>query len=274
MFSCFLRHNHAMQMILNLLVAFIYFMIAIDFWRNSVDAKQNWHRYAILIGLLLHALLLNNTLFANGLNLGFANALSATLWLTVLIYWLSSLKQNLRALQAFALPLAGLCVLLQMALPESHLLNYTNEPYFKAHIIIAMLAYSLFTFAALHALLMSLAERKLHNQTSWVTLPSFPPLLPMEKLLFRVISVGFVLLSLTLISGVLFSEALFHQAMKFNHKNIFAMLSWLIYGGLLLGHFQFGWRGRKAIRWTLTGFALLLLAYAGSKFVLEILLQR
>ena len=263
-----------MQIILTILVALIYIGIAIDFWRNSSDSKQNWHRYAILIGLLLHALLLDNTLFAEGLNLSFANALSATLWLTVLIYWLSSLKQNLRALQAFALPLASVCVLLQIALPESHVLNYTNEPYFKLHIIIAMLAYSLFTFAALHALLMSLAERKLHNQTSWITLPSFPPLLPMEKLLFRVISLGFLLLTLTLISGMLFSEELFHQAMKLNHKNIFAILSWLIYGSLLLGHYQFGWRGRKAIRWTLTGFLLLLLAYAGSKFVLEILLQR
>lgn len=261
-------------MTLNLIVAFIYIAIAIDFWRNNDDAKHNWHRYAILIGLSLHALLLNKSLFADGLNLGFANALSATLWLTVLIYWLSSLKQNLRALQAFALPVSALCVLLQIALPESHLLTYINTPFFKVHIIIAMLAYSLFTFAALHAMLMSLAERKLHNQTSWITLPSFPPLLPMETLLFRVISLGFLLLTLTLISGVLFSEALFHQAMKFNHKNIFAMLSWLIYGGLLLGHFQFGWRGRKAIRWTLTGFILLLLAYAGSKFVLEILLQR
>lgn len=261
-------------MTLNLLVAFIYIAIAIDFWRNDSEAKKNWHRYAILIGLLLHALLLNNTLFHDGLNLGFANALSATLWLTVLIYWIFSLKQNLRALQAFALPVAGLCVLLQIILPESHLLGYINTPYFTTHITIAMLAYSLFTFAALHALLMSLAERKLHNQTSWITLPSFPPLLPMETLLFRVIGLGFLLLTLTLISGVLFSEALFNQAMKFNHKNIFAMLSWLIYGGLLLGHFQFGWRGRKAIRWTLTGFLLLLLAYAGSKFVLEILLHR
>jgi ABC-type uncharacterized transport system permease subunit len=123
-------------------------------------------------------------------------------------------------------------------------------------------------------LLMAAAERNLHNKPTWIKLPDFPPLMPMEMLLFRVISLGFVLLTLTLISGVLFSEQIFGQAMKFNHKNLFTMLSWIIFGGLLLGRYVYGWRGRTAIRWTLSGFVLLLLAYAGSKFVLEILLHR
>jgi ABC-type uncharacterized transport system permease subunit len=96
----------------------------------------------------------------------------------------------------------------------------------------------------------------------------------MEKLLFRVIAIGFGLLTLTLVSGVLFSEELFHQPMRFTHKNVFAVLSWLIFGGLLLGRYQHGWRGRTAIRWTLGGFVLLLLAYVGSKFILQILLHR
>ncbi|HWU83389.1 MAG TPA: cytochrome c biogenesis protein CcsA, partial [Methylophilaceae bacterium] len=156
----------------------------------------------------------------------------------------------------------------------THLLPYADQPMFLAHLFIAMLAYSLFTFAAMHALLMAVAERSLHQKPTLLKLPDFPPLMTMETLLFRVISVGFLLLTLTLLSGMLFSEALFHQPLKFNHKNLFTILSWLIFGGLLLGRVAYGWRGRTAIRWTLIGFVLLLLAYAGSKFVLEILLHR
>lgn len=260
------------------IVALIYSFVAIGFWHTAKTPTTNktlrWHSAAIAIGLMLHGWLLYRSLFNAGLNLGFANALSAIFWLTVLIYWLTDIKHHLYSLQAFVLPPAAFFVLLQKLMPESHVLPYASQPLFKAHLVIAMLAYSLLTFAALHALLMAAAERNLHNKPTWIKLPDFPPLMPMEILLFRVISLGFVLLTLTLISGVLFSEQIFGQAMKFNHKNLFTMLSWIIFGGLLLGRYVYGWRGRTAIRWTLSGFVLLLLAYAGSKFVLEILLHR
>ena len=137
-----------------------------------------------------------------------------------------------------------------------------------------MLAYSLFTFAALHALLMMVAERNLHRQSTFLKVPGFPPLIAMETLLFQVIGVGFVLLTLTLLSGILFSEQLFHTPLQLTHKNVFTIISWLIFGGLLTGRRIYGWRGRTAIRWTLSGFVVLLLAYVGSKFVLEVLLHR
>jgi ABC-type uncharacterized transport system permease subunit len=121
---------------------------------------------------------------------------------------------------------------------------------------------------------MAAAERSLHQKTSLIKLPDFPPIMTMETLLFRIIGLGFVLLTFTLISGMLFSEQIFHQALKLNHKNIFTIISWLIFGSLLLGRERYGWRGRTAIRWTLTGFVVLLLAYVGSKFVLEVLLGR
>ena len=151
---------------------------------------------------------------------------------------------------------------------------FANDPLFVWHISIALLAYSLFTFAALHALLMAAAERSLHQKTPFLKLTEFPPIMAMESLLFRIIGLGFFLLTLTLISGMLFSEQIFHQALKFNHKNIFTIISWVIFGSLLIGRVQYGWRGRTAIRWTLTGFGVLLLAYVGSKFVLEVLLNR
>jgi ABC-type uncharacterized transport system permease subunit len=99
-------------------------------------------------------------------------------------------------------------------------------------------------------------------------------LMVMESLLFKIIGIGFLLLTVTLISGMLFSEQIFGKPVQINHKTIFSILSWFIYAGLLFGRYQYGWRGQKAIRWTLTGFVLLLLAYIGSKFVLEVILGR
>ena len=142
------------------------------------------------------------------------------------------------------------------------------------HIGIALLAYSLFTFAALHALLMTIAERSLHNKPTLIKLPSFPPLMLMESLLFSVIKIGFVLLTFTLISGMLFSEHIFGKPLEFTHKIVFSIASWLIYSGLLFGRYQYGWRGKKAINLTLIGFVLLLLAYVGSKFILQVLMGR
>jgi ABC-type uncharacterized transport system permease subunit len=165
-------------------------------------------------------------------------------------------------------------VALQAYFHNNVIVAFANDPLFVTHIAIALLAYSLFTFAALHALLMAAAERSFHQKTSLIKMPSFPPIMTMEALLFRIISLGFVLLTFTLISGMLFSEQIFHQALKLNHKNIFTIISWLIFGSLLIGRAKYGWRGRTAIRWTLTGFVVLLLAYVGSKFVLEILLSR
>jgi len=121
---------------------------------------------------------------------------------------------------------------------------------------------------------MAIAERSLHHKTTWIKLPSFPPLMVMESLLFKIIGFGFILLTITLISGMWFSEHIFNKALQFNHKTIFSIASWFIYAGLLFGRVQYGWRGIKAIRWTLTGFVLLLLAYVGSIFVSQIILGR
>jgi ABC-type uncharacterized transport system permease subunit len=103
---------------------------------------------------------------------------------------------------------------------------------------------------------------------------NLPPLLTLEKLLFRVIGAAFVFLTLTLATGIAFSETLFGRPMRADHKTVFAVLSWITFGVLLGGRFLYGWRGRTALRWTLGGFVLLVLAYVGSRFVLEVLLQR
>jgi ABC-type uncharacterized transport system permease subunit len=264
------------NLILYLLVAFIYAAVAADFWRNAKTEclSPKLHSAIIALGLLLHAWLLYQDVFSEGFNFGLLNALSAIFWLTVLIYWLANLKNQLHSLQAFVLPLAALFALLPAFSEQVHATPVENAKLFIAHITIALLAYSLFTFAALHALLMTIAERSLHNKPTIFKLPNFPPLLVMETLLFSVIKTGFVLLTLTLISGMLFSEEIFGKPLQFNHKVVFSIASWLIYGWLLFGRYQYGWRGKKAINLTLWGFVLLLLAYVGTKFVLEVILHR
>ncbi|RTL43258.1 MAG: cytochrome C biogenesis protein, partial [Rhodocyclaceae bacterium] len=159
-------------------------------------------------------------------------------------------------------------------LPAPHLLENTGSPLFRAHFVVAMLAYSLFTLAALHAMLMAIAERRLHGARLTRAFASLPPLLTMETLLFRLISIAFVLLTLTLGSGILFSEALFGKAFRFDHKTVFAIISWGIFGSLLVGRQAWGWRGRKALHWTLAGFVALMLAYVGSRFVADVLIGR
>jgi len=141
-------------------------------------------------------------------------------------------------------------------------------------VLMAMLAYSLFTIAALHAGLMSLVEKRLHHAKLPKVLQNLPPLLTMETLLFRVIGVGFVLLTITVASGMLFSEKIFGHPLQLSHKVLFGIASWVIFAVLLWGHRFYGWRGHTAVRWTLSGFGFLVLAYLGSQFVLEVFLHR
>src|SRR5690606_14723734 len=122
-----------------------------------------------------------------------------------------------------------------------HLPLNVDSPLFRAHFLIAMLAYSLFTLAALHAMLMMVAERRLRRGRLPRIIANLPPLLTMETLLFRLIHIAFVLLTLTLLSGVFFSESLFGKILTFNHKIVFAFLSWLIFACLLFGRHLRGW---------------------------------
>jgi ABC-type uncharacterized transport system permease subunit len=125
----------------------------------------------------------------------------------------------------------------------------------------------------LHAVLISIVERQLHGRPAQVD-RGLPPLLSMEALVFRLTAAAFVVLTLTFVVGTMYSESIFGRAMRFDHKTVFVVLSWLIFGWLLLGRWRYGWRGRTAFRWTLAGFVMLMLAYPGSRFVLEVVLGR
>jgi ABC-type uncharacterized transport system permease subunit len=235
---------------------------------------QGWERAALLVPLALHGWLLYEGLFAQQLRFGFAQALSVMMWLGIAIYWIESLFYSLEGMQPLVLPLAAVAVPLPALFPGlATSAAHAQAIEFRLHLALAMVAYSLFVIALLHATLMAVAERQLHGKGS-LLISNLPPLLTLEKLLFRVIGAAFVFLTLTLATGIVFSETLFGQAMRMDHKTVFAVLSWLTFGLLLAGRWLYGWRGRTALRWTLTGFLMLLLAYVGSRFVLEVLLQR
>jgi len=171
------------------------------------------------------------------------------------------------------LPLAALCTILPLLFPQVHLVAHARATGFKLHFLTAMLAYSLLTLSALHAIFMGITENALHKRSIRRSLTSLPPLMAMESLLFRMLTVGFVLLTLTVGSGILFSEALFGRPLTIDHKTLFAFASWGIFATLLIGRHAWGWRGKRALRWTLAGFSLLILAYVGSRFVGEVILR-
>ncbi len=268
----------------NLLLSFIafvsYVLLAAYFWRaqerGECDATcRGIIGHLTLLPIAMHGLLLWDGIFAvGGINLGVFNALSLIFWLTLLVYWVARFFYPMGGLQALVMPLAAVSLLLPGVFPASHPLAHTELFAFKLHLAVAMLAYSLFTIAMLHAVLISLVEKRLHHATMPRILRNLPPLLTMESLLFRMIAIGFVLLTLTLMSGVLYSEEIFGKVWQFSHKVLFGFISWGIFGMLLWGRNAYGWRGKVAVRWTVAGFTLLLLAYLGSKFVMEVMLHR
>jgi len=265
-----------MQNSLFFLAALIYLVCAV------LPAQQ---RTAIAASTLLAWLVHGGALWTDmvmpgSLRLGFAVVLSATLWISVAAYWLENRNFSLDSLRVLVLPSAAVAVVLPALFPGSLVPLQDKPVLYGWHIAIAIMAYSSLTLAAFHAVLMAVQEGSLHTRPGgrlgWFAamIERLPALLTMERLLFRMIGFGFALLTLTVLSGIVFSEELFGQAMRWDHKTIFTLLSWLLFGLLLAGRHWRGWRGKTALSFTLSGFATLLLAYVGSRFVLEVVLHR
>jgi ABC-type uncharacterized transport system permease subunit len=232
-------------------------------------------------GLVAHAAALYHEVPAGGWRLGFAAILSATLWIGVVVLWVEGLSVRVQALRKPILPVAAVAALLPLVFPGADISAQAAQPLFVPHLIVGTLAYGVLSLAALHALLMAATERALHGGAGAAPgsalgrfLEDLPPLLVLERILFRFIAVGFFFLTLTALSGVLFSEQVFGRPFVPDHKTVFAVIAWAVFGVLLLGRWLWGWRGRTALRLTLGGFVLLLLAYVGSRFVLEVILGR
>ncbi len=238
---------------------------------------------AIFVILVIHGVQLHDSVFTpEGFVFGFAQDLSLIAWVGLAFYWFQSWFLPISSLRWMALMFALICAFLPNLFPGVLISpKAVSDPWFKGHFVVATVAVGLLSLAAMHAMLMSVQDRALHRQLAIIPnsrfahwLEDLPPLMTMESLLFNLLYVGFALLSLTVFSGLLFSQTLFGKPLVFDHKTIFALVSWVLFAGLLLARWRVGLRGRAAIRWVLSAYTALLLAYVGSRFVLEVILQR
>ena len=266
-----------MIILLHVLVAVIYTATAWARWPRgeSPVPRRNAGQALLGVALVLHAIAIAQAIVRpDGLDLSFVNALSLVAGLAVLAAWLTGVLRTLPGVAAVVLPVAGVCALLPPLASSHHHLAFAGEPWAAVHIGVALVAYALFVVVALQALVMTGLEKRLHRGEPDAAAPATPPLLTLERYMFRLLGVGFVLLTLTLASGMLFSEEIFGKAVTLTHKNVFSVAGWAAFAALLFGRWRYGWRGRTALKWILAGTLLLVLGYLGSKFVREVVLGR
>jgi len=223
------------------------------------------------LAILLHGIALSDMVVTiAGFNLSLFNSLSICMIIIGFITLVAFTLRSLEIMLMLILPISASSLLLAWMFPSMSLLPLDSPTGLRIHVLISIIAYSLMALAALHAVFLSIQNRQLHNHQTGGIVRLLPPLQEMEKLLFEVILVGFIFLSIALSSGFIFLQNLFEQHLV--HKTILSILAWCLFAALLLGHWFMGWRGRVAVRWTIGGFICLMLAYIGSKFVLEFIL--
>lgn len=225
-------------------------------------------RSAMRAAWVLHLLTIAAGLVATPARFGFAPALSMTAWLMLTMYAIEQqLYPKMRAVGVLS-ALGALAVFLAQLFPGKPMATHASA-WLPLHLALGIASYGLCAAAVVHAGLMSRAERRMRTATND---DNGMPLLMLERLTFRFVTAGFVLLSATLLAGLLFGESLYGKAWHWDHKTVFSVLAWMAFAGLLIGRTRFGLRGRHAVHLIYTGAALLLLAYAGSRFVLEVVM--
>ena len=190
----------------------------------------------------------------------------------MIVAWVSGLLRTLPGVATIVLAVASVCALAPMGGESVHPFPYATAPWAALHIGVALVAYALFVVAAMQAVVLTGLEQRLRQRLPATPNADTPPLLTLERFLFRLVGLGFVLLTLTLGSGFLFSESIFGKPMMYTNKNLFSVLGWATFAILLFGRWRYGWRGRRALKWILAGTLLLVLGYLGSKFVTEIVM--
>ncbi|RMQ40050.1 Cytochrome C assembly protein [Pseudomonas cichorii] len=242
--------------------------------RLSRTAKPDKRLLGLLgtLAVIAHAIGLYSQL-ANpaGMGLDFFNAASLIAVSVIALTLIATTRIPVENLLVLLFPLGMTTVLLAQYAPSGTVQPIIEEPGILSHILLSILAYGMFTIAVFQALLVLVQDHQLKHKHPSGLIKNFPPLQTMESLLFGFLWAGWTLLSMSLISGWLFVENLFAQHLV--HKTLLACLAWIVFSVLLWGRNHLGWRGHKAIRWTLGGFCLLMLAYFGSKLVREFILH-
>ncbi|ERJ18967.1 cytochrome C assembly protein [Salinisphaera shabanensis T35B1] len=241
-------------------------------WRHLARGAAYWHVTALAglglvaqIGSLVHLSLQSGMLV-----IGLGTALSLFAWQAALLLWLFSLRESVGALGLVIYPFAGLCAITALLVPDAHSATEALAWPLQLHILLSILAYGLLTLGAVQAIVLALQHRQLRRRPPSGLFTRLPALQTMEMLLFRLIGAGFFLLSLAIATGALFIDDLFAQHLV--HKTVLSLFAWAFFAVLLYGRRRYGWRGRVAVRGALAGYGLLVMAYFGSKLVLELIL--
>ncbi len=223
-----------------------------------------------IVAMLLQAATLNSLIIhPQGLNLGFFTAFSLIAWLISIQILLSSIYRRIESLGIVVFPVSGIASVVASLNISDHLISITDNAV-QGHIMISVIAYSLITLGACQAGLLAYQDRSIRQHHPGGFIRFLPPLHDMETLLFQFLSFGFICLSVSLLSGLIYLDDIFAQQLV--HKTVLSIIGWIILGVLLFGRYKFGWRGKIAINWTLSAFAFLMLAFFGSKLVLEFIL--
>ena len=259
--------------ITSVLATLFYCLSAFLIYKQLGTAQhQRWVALApAVIAMLLQAGALNVLIIQpDGLNLGFFAAFSLIAWLISIQILLSSIYRRIESLGIVVFPISGVAGLIASLHFSDHLIS-TSSSAIQSHIMVSVIAYSLITLGAFQAGLLAYQDRSIKQHHPGGFIRFLPPLHDMEVLLFQFLGFGFVCLSASLLTGFFYLEDIFAQHLV--HKTVLSIIGWIILGVLLFGRFMFGWRGRTAIRWTLSSFVFLMLAFFGSKLVLEFILN-
>lgn len=246
--------------------------ILLHFVLRGEPLKPSRVLWITAVGLGFHGIAVYFSLVAEtGYQFGFFKVPSLFMWVINSIVLLSSLKKPLHNLFLLLLPFSIIAILVGLVFDAPVAFTEQRSAGVIVHILLSILSYSLLTIASLQALLLAYQNKRLKEKHPKGFIGLLPPLQTMETLLFELVWAGELLLTLSILSGAIFIEDMFAQHLV--HKTVFSIISWFIYAILLWGRHTIGWRGSAAIRWTLGGFVALMLAYFGSKLVLEVILK-
>ena len=230
------------------------------------------HTLTWLLALIFHIAGLHYPLFVGEpLTLKFISLASYVMWFLGLVLFITTLNRKIESLAIPILPLTILSIFSAMILSSDAQITINMKSGLGLHILSSLLAYSTLMLASFQALLLAVQNNHLHARKNSNFIRSLPSLENMEHLLFRFIKIGVILLSIGLLSGFYFVENLFGSGVA--HKTILSIVAWIVFSILLFGRRKYGWRGKIAVRWTLGGFIVLMLAFFGTKFVQEFVVE-
>ena len=258
------------------IAALLFYLLGFAFHGSDYRARRTPDRRRLLFIALPATILHGLTAWAllitpQGVNLGLYSAACLTTFILTALVLVGSVRAPLQNLYLFVYPLGAVGILVGISFSSSFAPISIVSAELLTHILLSVLAYTVLLFATCQSLVLRSQEKALRDKRDISVLRMLPPLQTMENMLFQWLFVGVVLLTLAIGSGFLFLDNMFGQPV---HHTVLSIASWLAFTTLLVGRARFGWRGATATRWTLGGFALLLLGYLGSKFVVEVLLQR